>query len=189
MRKSWGSGLPTERACMPVAYSTAATTAPVAGHGPSGIGKVASRLVHHNAAPFSAAWTAPLSSAKSRRSWPLTTTTSARSARSEPLRIRSPASLTWRWTAAEPMTKAVACPDSASTCCRAPPAVTISSRAAWKPSRQSLRTKSSSPWRASLVTKVSRRPAARSAPTASTAFGVGSSPTQTQPSRSSRNVS
>ena len=79
------------------------------------------------------AWTAPRSSAKSKRSWPLTTTTSARSARSEPLRIRSPASVTWRWTAAEPITKAVACPDSASTCCRAPPAVTTSSREAWKP--------------------------------------------------------
>ena len=43
-------------------------------------------------------------------SWPLTTTTSARSARSEWLRIRSPASSTWRWTAAEPITKAVAWP-------------------------------------------------------------------------------
>ena len=67
MRKSWGSGLPTERASAPVAASTAATTEPVAGHGPSGIGKVASRLVHHTSAPRSAACTAPRSSAKSKR--------------------------------------------------------------------------------------------------------------------------
>ena len=65
------------------------------------------------------------------------------------------------------------------------PTVTTSSREAWKPRRHSLRTWSSSAWRPSLVTKARPLPAARSAATASGARGVGSSPTQRQPSRSS----
>ena len=48
MRKSWGSGLPTERAAAPVAASTAATTEPVAGPRAVGHreGRVAARAPH-----------------------------------------------------------------------------------------------------------------------------------------------
>jgi hypothetical protein len=64
--------------------------------------------------------------------------------------------------------------------------VTPSTSDAWKPSRQSLRTYSSVPSWVSFVTNATPLPAARSAATASTAPDVASSPTQTQPSRSSR---
>ena len=84
-------------------------------------------------------------------------------------------------TTAEPPVKR-----SASVNCSAPPIVTTSSSEAWKPSRQSLRTYSSVESCESLVTKATPLPAARRAATASTAPGVGSSPSQTQPSRSSR---
>ena len=58
-----GSGLPTIRSAgRPAAVSTAASTAPVPGHGPSGIGKVGSRLAPISSAPRSTAWVAIRSS-------------------------------------------------------------------------------------------------------------------------------
>src|SRR6185436_16449896 len=55
VRYSHASGLPTLRAVRPVAYSTAATIVPVPGHGPSGMGKVASRPAASRSAPRSPA--------------------------------------------------------------------------------------------------------------------------------------
>ena len=105
-----------------------------------------------------------------------------------PFTIRRPASSTCRQIAAEPMTNAEPAPSRRSNRkrCRAPPTVTTSSSEAWKPSLHSLRTKSSPELRASLVTKATPLPAARSSATADTARGVALSPTQTQPSRSRR---
>ena len=102
------------------------------------------------------------------------------------LTTRIPAAATWAISAREPTTNAA--PPSvrcASWYCSAAPTVSTSSSAARKPSRHSLRTKSSGACRASLVMKITPLPAARSAATASGARSVGASPTQTQPSRSS----
>src|SRR5665648_931308 len=76
--------------------------------------------------------------------------------------MRRPASATWVWIATDPMTKAIPPPGrpSARTCWIAPPTVTTSSREAWKPSAQSLRTKSSPDARGSLVRKATCLPAA-----------------------------
>ena len=58
-----GSGLPATRSAVrPAAVSIAASTAPVAGHGPSGIGNVASRVAPISSAPRSTAWVAIRSS-------------------------------------------------------------------------------------------------------------------------------
>ena len=46
----------------PVAVSIAARTAPVPGHGPSGIGKLESRVAPISSAPRSTAWVATFSS-------------------------------------------------------------------------------------------------------------------------------
>ena len=91
--------------CGPTAVSIAASTAPVAGHGPSGIGNVASRV---GADQLGAAAARPGRRSGSRRrsaaSCAPTTTTSARVANSVRLTIRSPASATWSTSACEPTT-------------------------------------------------------------------------------------
>jgi hypothetical protein len=58
-----GDGLPTFYATTPAAVSTAATTAPVPGQAPSGIGKKGSRPAVTRVAPRIAAWAASRSSA------------------------------------------------------------------------------------------------------------------------------
>jgi hypothetical protein len=90
-----GSGLPiTIEALRPTAVSTAASTAPVPGQGPSGIGNTASRVAPIRSAPRRTAWVATLSSSNTKSSCPPTTTTSARVANCVPLTTRRPASAT-----------------------------------------------------------------------------------------------
>ena len=183
-----GSGLPTMlSARRPAASSTAASTAPVPGHGPSGMGNVRSRLRPISSAPRMTAWVPIFSSPEWRSSCPATTTRSAREANSVLLTIRMPAAATWSTTAWAPITNAA--PRSwrlASTNCSAAPDVTTSWAPAWNPRRQSLRTYSSGACRALLVRNAMPLPAARSAATASGAPSAARSPTQRQPSRSSR---
>ena len=89
---------------MPVAVSIAASTAPVPGQGPSGIGKLESRVAPISSAPRSTAWVATFSSSNTKSSWAATTTTSARVANGVLLTILSPASATWSTSAWDPTT-------------------------------------------------------------------------------------
>ena len=156
MRKSCGSGLPTVRrragGGLDGRDDRAGARPRAVGHRE---GRVAARRTR---ARRRAGRPAPRRAARRSRSssWPATTTTSAATARSEPLRIRRPASLDVAVDRrrADRRTRSRG-RVSASTYCSAPPTVTTSSREAWKPRRQSLRTTSSSPWRPSLVTKAS----------------------------------
>ena len=173
---------------MPVAVSIAARTAPVPGHWPSGIGKLESRVAPINSAPRRTAWVATRSSSNTRSSCAATTTTSARVANGVWFTIRRPASATWSTSACEPTTYALPRPPlrSASVNCTAAPALSTSSSEAWNPSRHSLRTNPSGGWRTSLVRNRTDLLASRSAAIASAAPSIGSSPSQTHPSRSSR---
>src|ERR1019366_1234131 len=187
---SCASGFPTLRALRSVAYSIAATIAPVPGQGPLRVGKLRSRPVASISAPSSTARVAIRSSWKLKSSWPAITTISASAACSVPLTIRAPASDTCRKIAGAPITYVgMRGRRSANTCWSAEPTVTISSSEARRPSAQSLRTYSSGVERASLVKNDTVLPALRSRSSAAGAWRVGTSPTQTQPSRSSRTCS
>ena len=125
-----GSGLPTiASAVRPAAASTAARTAPVPGHGPSGIGNVRSRVSADQLGAAQHGLRGDRAARRSRSSsWPATTTTSAREANSVLLTIRSPASATWSTSACAPITNAAPPPRArASRYCSAAPTVTTSS--------------------------------------------------------------
>ena len=184
-----GSGLPiTIEALRPTAVSTAASTAPVPGHGPSGIGKTASRVAPIRSAPRRTAWVATLSSSKTKSSCPPTTTTSARVANCVPLTTRRPASATWSTSAWEPTTNAVP-----------PPGALGQGELHGGADAEDLRQRRLEAEPPELADEPLRRVAHvvgeeqdrlsrphASALTASTAPGSASSPTHRQPSRSSR---
>ena len=88
-----------------VAYSSAATIAPVPGHSPSSVGNVRSRPAAIISAPASTAWVAvaQLGEVEARRGRRRRRRRPRRPA-AVPLTIRCPASATWRKIAGEPIT-------------------------------------------------------------------------------------
>ena len=104
-RRSAGRACRRARAVRSVAYSSAATIAPVPGHIPSSAGKVRSRPAAIISAPASTACVASRSSSKSKSSCPATTTTSASGLGVGAVDDRAGrTSATWRKIAGEPIT-------------------------------------------------------------------------------------